>query len=154
MSAPSNQMSLEEILRQIQYYERQAESLEQQIRSLDQIVLQYTLVRQTFKDLSPVSAGTEILIPIGPTVFIKGTITDTETVITGVGADVLIEQPISKGIEMMEEKINEFNEIRINIVTQFTKTAEALTMLRRSFEMKQSQQSQQRDPMDLNRLAD
>ena len=64
MSAPSNQMSLEEILRQIQYYERQAESLEQQIRSLDQIVLQYTLVRQTFKDLSPVSAGNEILIPI------------------------------------------------------------------------------------------
>jgi prefoldin alpha subunit len=154
MSTPSNQMSLEDILRQIQYHEQQAESLEQQIRSLDQIILQYTLVKQTFKDLSPVNDGNEILIPIGPTVYMKGTISDTETVLTGVGADVLIEQPISDAIELMQEKINEFNQIRTNIVNQFTKTAEALTMLRRSFEAIQLQQSQQRDPMNLNRLAD
>ncbi|MHA1910697.1 MAG: prefoldin subunit alpha [Candidatus Kariarchaeaceae archaeon] len=151
MSTPSNQMNLEDILRQIQHYERQAENLEQQIRSLDQIILQYTLVKQTFQDLSPVNAGNEILIPIGPTVYIKGTISDTETVLTGVGADVLIEQPMSDAIVLMTEKITEFNEIRVNMVTQYTKTAEALTMLRRSFEL---QQSQQKDPMNLNRLAD
>ena len=154
MSAPSNQMGLDDILRQIQYYEGQAENLEQQIRSLDQIILQYTLVKQTFQDLSPVDAGNEILIPIGPTVFMKGTIADTETVLTGVGADVLIEQPISGAIELMQEKLNEFNEIRVNIVNQYTKTAEALAMLRRTFEMQQSQQSMQADPMNLNKLAD
>ncbi|MCG3217854.1 MAG: prefoldin subunit alpha [Candidatus Heimdallarchaeota archaeon] len=154
MSTPSNQMSLDEILRQIQYYEQQAENLEQQVRSLDQIVMQYTLVKQTFQEISPVSAGNEILIPIGPTAFMKGTISDTEKVLVGVGADVLIEQPISVALEMMTEKIAEFNEIRTNIVTQYTKTAEALTMLKRSFELQQQQQSQQQDPMNLNRLAD
>ena len=156
MSTPPNQMNVEEILRQVQYYEHQAENLEKQIRSLDQIVMQYTLVRQTFQDLSPVSDGNEILIPIGPAVYMKGTISDTEKVLTGVGADVLIEQPITDAIEMMKEKIDEFSAIRTNIVKQYTQTAEMLTMLKRTFEAQQAQQAQQSQPdkFDLNRLAD
>ncbi|MBI2572349.1 prefoldin subunit alpha [Candidatus Woesearchaeota archaeon] len=62
---------------------------------------------QALRELQQSVAGSAMLAPVANGIFVKGTLTDTTTLLVNVGSDTVVEKTISQVLEMLSEQQKE-----------------------------------------------
>lgn len=62
--------------------------------------------------------GSDVLIPLGSGVFLKGKISDDEKCLVNVGANVVVEKEIEDAKKLIDEQIKELEKIHSNMRSQ------------------------------------
>jgi len=82
---------------------------------------------KTVKDLRP---GTDILVPLGSDSFISAKISDSDKVLTGLGADVVAERSASDALKFLESRTSELEEAARRAREELRRVEERIESLR------------------------
>ncbi len=93
----------------------QAESLRQQIATIDATILDLATVLETLDYIREKGKDKIVLVPIGAGNFIRAKIEDTEHVIMGVGGRMSVEATIDEAKEMINERIKALEQLRLDL---------------------------------------
>ena len=93
----------------------QAESLRQQIETLDATILDLTTVLETLEYIKTKGKDKTVLVPIGAGNFIRAKIEDTEHVVMGVGGRLSVEASIDEAKELINERIKLLESLRLDL---------------------------------------
>lgn len=105
------QQKLQQIFNELQNYEAMADLLRQQINMIANSITELSMTVETIKTIRELKLGTEILVPIGSDSFVTTKLAATDTVITGLGADVSAEQSVDGAKQMLEVRIAELGRV-------------------------------------------
>jgi len=92
---------------ELNYLNEQSKVISNNLSLLSSHRNELALSKITLEGLKGVKQGNEILIPIGAGSFVKGTISDVNTVITTLARDVTIEKSIDETITKLDETLKE-----------------------------------------------
>lgn len=92
---------------ELNYLNEQSKLISNNLSLLSSHRNELALSKITLEGLKGVKQGNEILIPIGAGNFVKGTVTDTNTVITTLARDVTMERGIEETITKLDETLKE-----------------------------------------------
>ncbi len=93
----------------------QAESIRQQIATIDATILDLTTVLETLDYIKTRGKDKTVLVPIGAGNFIRAKIEDTEHVIMGVGGRLSVEASLDEAKEMVLERIRVLEQLRLDL---------------------------------------
>ncbi|MCE4624717.1 MAG: prefoldin subunit alpha [Desulfurococcales archaeon] len=93
----------------------QAESLRQQIATIDATILDLATVLETIDYIKEKGKDKTVLVPIGAGNFIRAKIVDTEHVIMGVGGRLSVEATIDEAKAMINERIRALEQLRLDL---------------------------------------
>ena len=93
----------------------QAESLRQQIETIDATILDLTTVLETLNYIKTKGKDKTVLVPIGAGNFVRAKIEDTEHVIMGVGGRLSVEASIDEAKELINERIRILEQLRLDL---------------------------------------
>ena len=93
----------------------QAESLRQQIETIDATILDLTTVLETLNYIKAKGKDKTVLVPIGAGNFVRAKIEDTEHVIMGVGGRLSVEASIDEAKELINERIRILEQLRLDL---------------------------------------
>ena len=99
--------ALRKLSSELNYLNEQSKVLSNNLSLLSSHRNELALSKITLEGLKDAKKGNEILIPIGAGNFVKGTITDVNTVITTLARDVTIEKGIDETITKLDETLKE-----------------------------------------------
>lgn len=99
------QMSERELAINIQLLQEQAKILASNVEMLTMYLQELATSKVTLEGIKDLKKGDEILVPIGASSFIRARIDDTETIITGVGANVSVDRTTEEAVKNLEERI-------------------------------------------------
>lgn len=92
---------------ELNYLNEQSKVISDNLSLLSSHRNELAISKITLEGLKGVKEGNEILIPIGAGNFVKGKISDVNTVITTLARDVTIEKSIDETITKLDETIKE-----------------------------------------------
>ncbi len=93
----------------------QAESLRQQIATIDATILELTTVLETLDYIKAKGKDKVVLVPIGAGNFVRAKIIDTEHVILGVGGRLSVEASMDEAKELINERIRVLEQLRLDL---------------------------------------
>ena len=93
----------------------QAESLRQQINTLDTTILDIATVIETLNFIKDNGKDKTVLVPIGAGNFIRARIVDTQNVIMGVGGRLSIEANIEEARKVLTERMKVLEDLRLDL---------------------------------------
>jgi len=93
----------------------QAESLRQQINTLDTTILDIATVIETLDFIKDNGKDKTVLVPIGAGNFIRARIVDTQNVIMGVGGRLSIEANIEEARKVLTERMKVLEDLRLDL---------------------------------------
>ena len=109
--SPEEQQKLQQIFNELQNYEAMAGLLRQQMNLIANSLAELSMTVETIKTIKELKPETEILVPIGSDSFVTAKLATTDTVITGLGADVSAEQNVDGAKQMLEARIAELGRV-------------------------------------------
>ncbi|NYT04161.1 MAG: prefoldin subunit alpha [Candidatus Methanofastidiosa archaeon] len=92
---------------ELNYLNEQSKLISNNLSLLSSHRNELALSKITLEGLKEAKQGNEILIPIGAGNFVKGTVTDTNTIITTLARDVTMERGIDETIAKLDETLKE-----------------------------------------------
>jgi prefoldin alpha subunit len=92
---------------ELNYLNEQSKLISNNLSLLSSHRNELALSKITLEGLKEVKQGNEILIPVGAGNFVKGTVTDTNTIITTLARDVTMERGIEETIAKLDETLKE-----------------------------------------------
>jgi len=101
---------LQERLIELEYMKAQAEEVQQQMKSISESLMELKSAKAALESVSKLKTGDEILVPAGGGIFIKARISESETVISSVGAGVLVDKKTSEVIDTVDDQIEKLTE--------------------------------------------
>jgi len=93
----------------------QAESIRQQISTLDATILDLAAVLETLEYIKEKGKDKVVLVPVGAGNFIRAKIVDTERVIMGVGGRLSVEATIDEAKAMINDRIRALENLRLDL---------------------------------------
>ncbi len=109
MADENDQRKLQELLMQIQTYQKALQDYARQGSLTERAIIELMATIQAIEEL-PKSKETEALIPIGPSVFIKANLLDKDNVIFGVGAGAHVTKTAAEAKKYLEERKSKLEE--------------------------------------------
>ncbi len=93
----------------------QAESLRQQINTLDSTILDIATVIETLEFIKNNGKDKTVLVPIGAGNFIRARIVDTQNVVMGVGGRLSIEANIDEAKKVLADRMKVLEDLRLDL---------------------------------------
>jgi prefoldin alpha subunit len=94
---------LDQYRAQLEMFQRQQEVLS---LSLEELLR----AKETMTRYRKAGKGAEVLFPIGANAFLFGTSANPDQTIIGIGSDLLVQEPIPKAVERLDERIKSLQE--------------------------------------------
>lgn len=94
---------------ELQILTNQIKQIQQQISALENQSLALMELKDNLFEVSKVNPGTEILIPMGSSIFLKAELKDNKDIVMGVGSNVTVKKDIVSSQKVIESQINELN---------------------------------------------
>lgn len=126
---PNQQAQLQQMVRLLQSYQETIETLEQQRQFVEASIEDRRQAIQALEELKDRDEPGNLIVPVGGSQFLYADVEETDKVLSSVGSDVVVEEPIAKAIERSEERIEELEEAVEQIsdrVDEITEEAEKL----------------------------
>ncbi len=111
----NKQQELQNILVQLEMYKKGIDDITRETRLLDLTISETQSAISALSVLKETKVGSEVLLPIGQSVFMRAKLKENKTVIMGVGADVLVEKEAINAVEDLKVKIEELNKRRTEL---------------------------------------
>ncbi|MBI2077932.1 MAG: prefoldin subunit alpha [Euryarchaeota archaeon] len=100
---PEPNSSPQEAFVQLEAYQRQLEVAARQVELIQNALDEATRAKRSLEALDEEKSG-EILLPLGASTFLRGSVANRDTAITGIGAGYATERPRAKAIENLAER--------------------------------------------------
>lgn len=104
-----DQQRLEEIINQLNFYQQQAELIQNQIEAMRSSLTELEILEDTL-DAVKGKEGAETLVPVGAGSFIKAQLKDTDEVIMSIGAGVAMKKTLNDAKETIDEQKKELED--------------------------------------------
>ncbi|MCS4542182.1 MAG: prefoldin subunit alpha [Euryarchaeota archaeon] len=121
---------LQKMLAELDYYQTQLQVLQQQSQLIDASISDILIADQTLTEIGKLPEGTEILVPIGGSSFIQAKITNTKTVIVGLGADTSTKKTIEDAQKTLQERLSEAQKFKENVQRGLVEISQRIEVLR------------------------
>src|SRR3989338_1170568 len=98
----SSKAEIEEKLQYFQMMQQQLEQLTAHVEMLQQHMVELDESRSAIADLQTVELQSELLAPIANGIFVKGLITNTDTLLVNVGMGAVVEKSVADVIMLLD----------------------------------------------------
>ena len=98
----SSKAEIEEKLQYFQMMQQQLEQLSAHVEMLQQHMVELDESRSAIADLQTVELQSELLAPIANGIFVKGLITNTDTLLVNVGMGAVVEKSVADVIMLLD----------------------------------------------------
>lgn len=124
--ADKSQDELRKLSVEMQYLEQTAETLQQRISMVNAAIADLTYANMTLDGIEKEKENTETLFPIGGNSYIKAKLTDTSTVIVGMGAGISVEKTLAEAKVTLKERLDDLGKTMNAAQQQFNQVAERI----------------------------
>ncbi len=98
---------IQQKLVQFQILQKHIEKIGEHVELLNSQNEELEESKQALRDLKESQVGSELLAPLANGIFVKGTLSNTSTLLVNVGADTVVEKSIEDVLEMLHEQQKE-----------------------------------------------
>jgi prefoldin alpha subunit len=131
---------------ELRYLEQTAEAVQSRISMVNTVIADLTYSNMTLEGLEKEKEGSELLVPIGGSSYVKAKLGNTEKVIVGVGAGVSVEKTIPEVKDMVKKRLEDLDKTRMSLQQQFTQIVEKIKSDRQSFESLVAEMREEKAP--------
>lgn len=100
---PEPAPTVQEAVAALEIYQRQLDSITRQIEFLQSLLDEAARARKSLEGLAE-EPKSEILIPLGASTFVRGTVSDKKIVLSGIGAGYATERPREETVKRLSER--------------------------------------------------
>ncbi len=114
---------------QLQILKKNLETLAEQKTELDERIAELTITVDAIKRLGGIKKGGEMWSSLGSGSFVRSDIKDTEKVLIGIGAGVILKKNSAEASEILDTRINELNSIDKELMAELGKYIEQIQII-------------------------
>ena len=103
--------------------------IQKQINSISEGILELNSLKLNLDYIKTVEKDKEVWIPIGSSIFVKGSLKNTPDVMMGVGSDIMVEKTIEQSKDSVNEQIKELEKVSLDLEKNFSVNIEKLEKL-------------------------
>ncbi|MGQ4914857.1 MAG: prefoldin subunit alpha [Candidatus Asgardarchaeia archaeon] len=119
-SSTINRDRINEIIYQLQLYEAHAKNLNEQLNLVQLKLSELQSAKEALENISKMSKGQEVLLPIGGGVYFKSSIIDTQNVFLDLGANVIAVKTTVDALEIINKNIASLTEAKNKLEKQIS----------------------------------
>ncbi len=131
-----NEQDMQQRYMDLQMISQQSKQIEAQLGKIEEQLNELAVTTEALLDIQKADAGTEILAPISPGIFIKTKLSDNKEIIINVGSKVTVSKDIDDAIKLINAQYSEIEKYKREITEtysymtlQMKEAEEALTKL-------------------------
>lgn len=141
-----NEEELRKLSLELRYLEQTAEALQQRVGMVNTVIADLTYARMALDGVEKEKEGTELLVPIGGSSYVKAKLAATDKIIVGMGAGVSVEKTVPEAKELVKKRLEDLEKSRLSLQQQFTQVADKITQDRQKFENLAAQMREEKAP--------
>ncbi len=115
---------LQEKYVELQLLSMQIKQLEEQLNVLDQKAQELVILRESMRRLGELKASAKSLAPIGPGIFVPGTVDPTKGVLINVGAGVIVNKSFDEAENTINTQLHQIEDITLELSNNLRAMAE------------------------------
>jgi prefoldin alpha subunit len=115
---------LQEKYVELQLLSMQIKQLEEQLNVLDQKSQELVILRESLRRLGELKADAKSLAPIGPGIFVPGTVDPTKGVLINVGAGVIVNKSFDEAENTINTQLHQIEDITLELSNNLRAMAE------------------------------
>jgi len=119
---------------EIRYLEETAQALQSRVSMLNAVTQDLAYANVTLVSLEKNEVGSELLVPIGGSSYIKAKLDDPDKVIVGMGAGVSVERTSQEAKEIVKKRLEGIEKNRVSLQQRFSQVAQKINEDRAKFE--------------------
>ena len=93
---------IDSIAAQLELQQAKGEAIRQQMQNMQASMLEVTAAMEAIRNLK--NAGKDVLVPVGAGAYISCPKPDTERVVVGIGANLMVQKKPEEALKLMEER--------------------------------------------------
>ena len=117
---------LRKLSMELRYLEQTAETVQQRVNMVNTVIADLTYASMTLEGVEKEKEGSELLVPVGGSSYIKAKLAATDKVIVGMGAGVSVEKTLPEAKELVKNRLADLEKSRMTLQQQFTKIADQI----------------------------
>lgn len=125
---------LRKLSMELRYLEQTAEAVQQRVNMVNTVIADLTYANMTLEGMEKEKEGSELLMPIGGSSYIKAKLAATDKIIVGMGAGVSVEKTLPEAKELIKKRLEDLEKSRLALQQQFAQVADRITHGRERFE--------------------
>ena len=114
---------------QLQVMKQQAQSFLEEKQKVDAAVSEMSMTLDAMEKLKHAKNDDEIWPNLGSGAFIKGKMTDTDAVMVGVGAGIVVKKNIGAAITIMEKRVEDMKSVDGELINELNKLMSGIQSL-------------------------
>lgn len=118
----------------IRVLEETAQALQSRMGMVNAVIKDLTYANMTLEGLEKNKAGSELLVPIGGSSYIKAKLHDSDKVIVGMGAGVSIEKSPQEAKGIVKKRLEGLEKTRMSLQQRFVQVEQKINEDRGRFE--------------------
>ena len=119
---------------EIRFLEETAQALQSRINMLNAVIQDLSYANVTLEGLEKNKVGSELLVPIGGSSYIKAKLDDPDKVIVGMGAGVSVEKTSQEAKGIVKKRLEGLGKTRVSLQQRFSQVAQKIDEDRGKFE--------------------
>jgi prefoldin alpha subunit len=119
---------------EIRYLEETAQALQSRINMLNAVTQDLAYANVTLESLEKNKVGSELLVPIGGSSYIKAKLDDPDKVVVGMGAGVSVEKTSEEAKGIVKKRLEGIEKNRVSLQQRFSQVAQKINEDRAKFE--------------------
>lgn len=96
---------------QVQVLGQEIEKIQQQLRVLNQQLMEMVKIEESLNDFEKIKNDSEILVPLGNGIFAKANLKSNNELLMGVGANIFDGKSVSEVKERVTSQVNEIKQL-------------------------------------------
>lgn len=119
-SQPPSEEEARKMYSELQHYDNQIKELQQEFGRVEGQIQELNELLKSLDEFGKQSTGSESFIPISKGIFIKATITDTDSFLVNVGSNVVVPKNREQTKDLITQQQKELQEYRQQIINKVT----------------------------------
>ena len=129
----SEEERMNELIVESRVLENTYNELSSRQNMLERLLLDGRASLETLKEMGSAKTG-EVLVPVGAGIFLRSSPPKVDRVLTGIGANVVVEKSREDAEKMLEGRVKEIEESLVTILSQKSQIAQRLEVDRRALQ--------------------
>lgn len=96
---------------ELQNFEEQVKLIQQHVIQLNQQIMELSVLESSLDEIKETKVGSEVLVPLGSSIFTKAKLLNNKEVIMGVGVNINIQKSISEAKKVVRDQITEMQKM-------------------------------------------
>ena len=119
---------------EMRFLEQTASTLQQRISMMNAAMSDLTYANMTLEGMEQEKENSELLVPIGGSVYIKVKLANTDKVVVGMGAGVSVEKTVPEAKTIVKERLGELEKTMRSAQQQFAQVGQRINAGRNRLE--------------------